>query len=103
MPLRIELPREQIAEFCQRWGIIEFAFFGSVLRDDFGPESDIDVLVQFGADAGLTLFDIVRMEDELRELFGREVDLADREAVEQSRNHIRRNAILAAAETVYAA
>ena len=103
MPLRIDLPREQIAEFCQRWGITEFAFFGSVLRDDFGPESDIDVLVQFGAGAGLTLFDIVRMEDELRELFGREVDLADREAVEQSRNHIRRNAILAAAKTVYAA
>ena len=103
MPLRIDLPREQIAEFCQRWGITEFAFFGSVLRDDFGPESDIDVLVQFGADRGLTLFDIVRMEDELRELFGREVDLADREAVEQSRNHIRRNAILTAAETVYAA
>ena len=103
MPLRIDLPREQIAEFCRRWGITEFAFFGSVLRDDFGPESDIDVLVQFGADAGLTLFDIVRMEDDLRELFGREVDLADREAVEQSRNHIRRNAILGAAETVYTA
>ena len=103
MPLQIDLPREQIAEFCQRWGITEFAFFGSVLRDDFGPESDIDVLVQLMPDSGLTLLDIVRMEDELRELFGREVDLADREAVEQSRNHIRRNAILAAAETVYAA
>ena len=62
MNANIEIPEKKIAEFC-RWKITEFGLFGSVFRDDFRPESDIDVLVSFNADARWTLFDLVKMED----------------------------------------
>jgi hypothetical protein len=101
--IKIDVPRERIAEFCTKWRIREFAFFGSVLRDDFGPDSDIDVLVTFAADARHTLFDLVDMEDELREIFGRDVDLVSRRGIESSRNPLRKAAILESAEAVYAA
>lgn len=100
--LRIQLPREKIAEFCKKWKIREFALFGSVLRDDFRPGSDVDVLVTFSNDAKHTLFDLVHMENELREIFGRDVDIVSRRGIESSRNYIRRNAILSSAEAVYA-
>ena len=103
MPLRIDLPREQIAEFCLRWGITEFAFFGSVLCDDFGPENDIDVLVRLTPNSGLTLLDVAQMERQLAELLGRNVHLATWNGVEQSADEILKNSILGAAETVYAA
>ena len=101
--IRIDIPEERIAEFCKKWQIQEFALFGSVLSDDFKPNSDLDVLVTFHENAKLTLFDVVRMENELIELFGREVDLVSRRGLEFSRNYLRRNAILSSAETVYAA
>jgi uncharacterized protein with HEPN domain/predicted nucleotidyltransferase len=91
---RIDLPKEEIAEFCKKWGVSEFSFFGSVLTDDFRPDSDIDVLVAFEEDSKHTLFDLVHMEDELKQMFGREVDLLTRRGVEQSRNYIRRKSIL---------
>ncbi len=97
-----EISRETVAEFCRKWRITEFALFGSVLRDDFRPESDIDVLVRFAPDAGHSLFDLVRMQEELKDLLGREVDLVTREAVESSRNLLRRKLILETAEVVYA-
>lgn len=100
---QIELPREKIAEFCKKWKIREFSFFGSVLRDDFRPDSDIDVLVTFEEDARHTLFDLVHMQDELKQIFGRDVDLVSRRGIESSRNHIRRDAILNSAEAIYAA
>jgi predicted nucleotidyltransferase len=100
---RIEIPMERIAEFCRRWQITEFALFGSVLRDDFRPDSDIDVLVTFAPDSRWTLFDLVHMQDELEEIFGRSVDLVERSAVEQSENYIRRRHILASVEPVYVA
>jgi len=103
MPLRIDLPREQIVEFCQRWGITEFAFFGSVLHDDFGPESDIDVLVRLTPNSGLTLLDVAQMERQLAELLGRNVHLVTWNGVEQSADEILKESILGAAETVYAA
>ena len=103
MSLRIDLPREQIAEFSRRWGITEFAFFGSVLRDDFGLESDIDVLVRLTPNSGLTLLDVARMERQLTELLGRNVHLATWNGVEQSADEILKESILGAAETVYAA
>ena len=74
----------------------EFAFFGSVLRDDFGPDSDVDVLVSFAPAARHGLFDLVRMEDELRATFGRDVDLVTRRAVERSTNAWRRQSVLGA-------
>lgn len=99
----IDIPREKIAEFCKKWQIREFSFFGSVLRDDFRPDSDIDVLATFANDAEHSLFDMVHMEDELKTIFGRNVDLASRRGIEASRNYARRNAILSSTEVIYAA
>ena len=99
----IEIPEEKIAEFCRKWKIREFALFGSVLRDDFRPDSDIDVLVTFDENAHHSLFDLVDMQDELKEIFGREVDLVSKRGIESSRNYIRRNVILSSAEAIYAA
>ena len=99
---RIEVPRDRIQAFCRKWKVTELCLFGSVLRDDFGPDSDVDVLVTFADDARWGLFDLGRMEDELRDLFGREVDLVTRRAVDESRNWIRRQHILDHLETVYA-
>jgi hypothetical protein len=81
-------------DFCRRWKVTEFALFGSVLRDDFGPDSDVDVLVSFAAETRYSLFDLVHMEDELRTLFGRDVDMVTRRAVENTTNTWRREAIL---------
>jgi hypothetical protein len=99
----IEIPIDKIADFCQRWKIIEFAFFGSVLRDDFRPDSDIDVLVKFAPDARWTLFNHVDMQDELEAIFERKVDLVSKRGIERSRNYIRRKAILNSAKVIYAA
>lgn len=93
---RIAIPQDELAEFCRRWQVTEFALFGSVLRDDFGPDSDVDVLVAFAPDAAHSLFDLVRMEDELRSVFGRDVDLVTRRAVERAPSGWRRDAILGA-------
>ncbi|MCE2453108.1 MAG: nucleotidyltransferase family protein [Nitrospinae bacterium] len=103
MRLNVEASREEIAAFCERWQVTQLAVFGSALREDFGPESDVDLLVSFEESARHTLFDMVRMEEELKTIFGREVDLVERAGVEQSRNHIRREAILQSTETIYAA
>ena len=100
---RVAIPYEAIAAFCRRWQIIEFSLFGSVLRDDFRPDSDIDVLVTFAPDSRWGLFDLVRMEDELKDIFGRDVDLIEKTAVEQSENYIRRRQILSSYEPVYVA
>ena len=97
---KLEVPDEAIAQFCRKWRIGELAFFGSVLRDDFGPESDVDVLVRFEEPVRWGLFDIAHMEEELTVMFGRRVDLIDRIAVEESPNYIRRRAILGSARTV---
>ncbi len=103
MPVKIGVPRDKVADFCRRWKIAELDLFGSALRDDFGPESDIDVLVSFAEDARWSLLDIVSMQEELKQLLGREVDLVERRAVEASENYIRRKHILSSAEPVYVA
>jgi uncharacterized protein len=100
---KINIPREQIAEFCRCWKITEFALFGSVLRDDFGPESDVDVLVTFAQDAQWSLLDHVEMQDELIVILGRNVDLVSRRGIEKSRNKLRRKEILESAEVYHAA
>jgi predicted nucleotidyltransferase len=97
---RIPLPQPEIAAFCRRWGITELALFGSVLRDDFSPESDVDILVTFDPAAHRSLFDLVEMRDELEALLGRQVDLVSRGSL---RNPFRRREILRTSETVYAA
>jgi hypothetical protein len=103
MPARISVEREKIAAFCQRWQIAELAFFGSVLRNDFRPDSDVDVLVTFAPEAEWSLFDHMAMEEELSALLGRKVDLVSRRAIERSANWIRRQAILETVESYYAA
>jgi hypothetical protein len=100
---RIDLDVDEIAAFCRRWDITELALFGSVLRADFGPESDVDVLATFAPDAGRSLFDYAEMSAELAAIVGHRVDIVNREAVEKSANWIRRRAILESAELVYAA
>ena len=101
--VRIPIDRDAVASFCERWKIAEMALFGSVLRDDFRPESDVDVLVEFAPEASWSLLDHVAMEGELSEILGRNVDLVSRRAVEKSSNWIRRKAILESARTYYAA
>ena len=103
MTARIAIPSDELAAFCERWQVTELALFGSVLRDDFGPDSDIDVLVGFAREARHSLFDLVDMEQELKAIFGRKVDMVERTDVERSENYIRRKAVLQSAETIYAA
>jgi len=101
MKTHIDIPKEEVAAFCRRWQIKELALFGSALRDDFRPDSDVDMLVQFDPEARHTLFDMVFMQEELQRIFGRKVDLVSRRGIETSRNYIRRRAILESAEVVY--
>jgi predicted nucleotidyltransferase len=103
MKLKIQLPTADLRAFCQRWKITELAIFGSALREDFGPHSDVDVLATFAPDSEWGLFDHVRMEEELKRLVQRDVDIVSRCALERSANWIRRREILNSAETVYAA
>jgi uncharacterized protein len=88
----------RIREFRQKWGIAELALFGSVLRDDFSPDSDIDVLVTFEPGETWRLGDLARMRDELAAVFGRHVDLVERRAVEQNPNWLIRRTILQSAQ-----
>jgi predicted nucleotidyltransferase len=100
MSARIPIDRERVAEFCARWRILEFSLFGSVLREDFRPDSDVDVLVTFDPDARWSLFDLVDMQEELKAFFGREVDLVEAEGL---RNPFRRRSILRSKEVIHAA
>jgi len=99
---KIHLPEDQLGDFCRRWQITEFAFFGSVLREDFHAGSDIDILVRFASNADWSLLDHVQMERELSDIVGRKVELVSRRAIEGSKNWIRRRDILSTARTIYA-
>jgi uncharacterized protein len=107
----IDLPMDKIAEFCAllcryrkgRWQVTEFALFGSVLRDDFRPDSsDIDVMVQFHPEAHPTFKTLDQMESELKVIFDRDIDLITRQGIETSRNYLRRHEILSSAQVIYA-
>ena len=100
MPTRIDIDRERIAAFCSKWRITELGLFGSVLREDFGPESDIDVLVTFSDDAPWSLLDIVTMRDELAGMLNRPVDIVEKKALV---NPYRRRRILSSCEVIHAA
>lgn len=101
MKVAIELPTEQISGFCQRWQVTEFALFGSVLRDDFRADSDIDVMVQFHPEAHPTFRTLDLMEAELQIIFHRDVDLITRQGIETSRNYLRRHEILSSVQVIY--
>ena len=100
MSVRIQIPEDRIADFCRRWKVKELAIFGSALGDDFRPDSDVDVLVVFEDDAKGDLFDHMKAEEELKQIFGREVDLVEKKAI---RNPFRRHHILSHYEVIYAA
>ena len=97
------LPMDEIAKFCQRWKIRELALFGSALRDDFGPDSDLDILVTFAEGAEWSLFDHVQMQYELQTSLHRSVDLISKRAVERSQNWLRRQEILNTAQVLFSA
>jgi len=99
MGIRLEIPREAIAAFCRKWRVKELAIFGSALGEDFRPDSDVDVLVVFQDDARWDLFDHMKAEEELEQIFGREVDLVEKKAI---RNPFRRHHILSNHEVIYA-
>ena len=98
--LGLNIPMEDIEAFCRRWRVTEFSLFGSVLRDDFQPDSDVDVLVSFADDAPWSLFEVVDMIEQLRAVFGRKVDLVEKSAL---RNPFRRHEMLTTREVIYAA
>jgi predicted nucleotidyltransferase len=100
---RIALDEAALIAFCSRWRVASLELFGSVVRDDFRPDSDVDVLVTFQLDANWGLLDHAVMEEELATLFGRRVDLLSRRAVERSANPIRRASILESAVLLFAA
>ena len=101
--IKIKVPKAKIAEFCKRWNVSEFAIFGSAIDVGLRPDSDVDVMVSFAPDATVSLFEMARMQTELQQIFGREVDLVTRNGVENSRNYLRRKAILQSAQVIHVA
>ena len=99
--LTLPVSFEVITDFCRRHRIRSMALFGSVLRNDYRPDSDVDVLVSFEPDARRSLFELARIENELSAMFGRDVDLIEREDIEASPNYIRRRSILDSAVTLF--
>jgi predicted nucleotidyltransferase len=100
---RIEIPFDEIAAFCRKWKITELALFGSVLCDDFGPDSDIDVLFTLAPGVHWPWGGFAGMTDDLEQIFGRKVDLGSRRGVEEDRNPIRRRHILSSLSVIYRA
>jgi len=100
---KLHIADSWIGDFCSRWGVTELAFFGSVLRDDFGPDSDVDVLVSFSPKVDWSLLDHIRMEQELSQQLGRKVDLITRRSIERGHNWILREEVLGTAEVIYGA
>jgi hypothetical protein len=97
---RIALDREKLAGFCRKWRITELALFGSVLREDFGPASDVDVLVTFATDAPWSLWDFAAIRSELAQILGRRIDLIEKKAI---RNPFVRHEVLTTQVVIYAA
>ena len=102
-PVDLGVSQEKIVEFCRRWKISRLAVFGSAVRGKLRADSDIDLLATFASDAGWSMFDHYRMENELVELLGREVDLVSKEAIQENANPIFRRQILDSAKEIYAA
>ena len=100
---RLHVASDALEAWCRKWMVVELAFFGSVLRDDFRADSDVDVMVTFTDDARWGLFEFSAMADELETVLSRKVDLLTRRGVEQSRNWIRQKSILDSAQVIYAA
>ena len=98
---RLKAPLEKIQEFCQHWSIVELAVFGSILREDFDSDSDIDFMVSFVPQSKITFFDLEEMEKQLSELCDRPIDIVTKKAILNSHNWIRRRNILEQAKVIY--
>jgi len=98
--LRTAIYASEIDRFCRKWGVMKLSVFGSALRDDFGPDSDVDLLVELDSSKKIGMYEWVQMIDELREILGRDVDLVEKDAV---RNPFRLKAIMEDAELIHAA
>jgi uncharacterized protein len=93
---------DRIVKLCRKYQVVELSVFGSLLREDFGPNSDVDFLVVFqGDDYGPWMEKLQRLEEDLRALLGREVEVVPKESVVQSENWIRRDHILNTAQVIY--
>jgi predicted nucleotidyltransferase len=99
----LEFEPEAVGSLCRKWNISRLDLFGSALRDDFGPQSDIDLLVEFEPGAHVSLIDLDRAEMEFARVFGRRVELVSRRGIEASQNWIRRRNILDSAVMLFAA
>jgi len=97
--VQLPIPKKEIAAFCKRWKVTELSLFGSVLRSDFRPDSDVDVLVTFSEEAQISLFDLMQMKLDLEEIFQRPVDVIEKDALE---NPFRKREILKTAQVIYA-
>jgi len=103
IPIDLGISQEIIAEFCRRWKISRLAVFGSALQGKLRADSDIDLLVTFNSEAKWNMFDHYGMEDELVKLFGREVDLVSKNAIDENPNPVFKRQILGSAREIYAA
>ncbi len=97
---QLQVSEAALRDFCQRWKLRELALFGSAVRADFGPSSDVDVMVTFRPDTGSTLWDLVQIQEELETLFGRRVDVLSRATI---RNPFRKRSIERDLTVIYAA
>jgi predicted nucleotidyltransferase len=97
---KLKIDQERVDVFCRKWKVAELSIFGSILREDFGPDSDVDVMVSLEPGAPWSLFEWVDMIDELEEIFGRKVDLVEKSGL---RNPFRRHEIFSSAKVLYAA
>jgi uncharacterized protein len=98
----IDLDSQAIRDFCDKWKITQLSVFGSILRDDFRPDSDIDFLATFDKNAQWDLYDVELMRNELEQVIGRSADLISRSAIERSDNRFIKKEVLSTAEPVYA-
>jgi predicted nucleotidyltransferase len=99
--VQLPIPEREIAAFCKRWKVTELSLFGSAVRDDFSTESDVDALISFSSQSEWGLFDHIQMKQELNTIFGRNVDLITRRALEQSHNELLRAEILESTQVIY--
>ena len=100
--MKLQYDVEAVRQFCRERGVAKLEVFGSALRDDFRPDSDVDLLCTLKPDSPCTLFGWADMQIKLEEILGRPVDLVSRWAIERSRNPYRRQAILSTARPIYA-
>ena len=102
-PIDLGVEAKKIADFCEKWKVSKLSVFGSITRGELRPDSDIDLLVTFRNDADWTMFDHFNMEEELSQIFGREVDLVNIKALEENENPIYQREIIGSARQIYAA